>query len=419
MKNLIEQLRCKFVGQSCIESTDKNNMDNNISAKTQPEGGNALFFISFGIYLAYSILDMSLYQKFLMNAHRVIFILCFAIVGVFEIRKFSYKNNKELVLSLFFIFVSLFYMYIVGGARFVVVFAFIYSAREMDFKRIARFSILISSIALGFIIISSFLGIIPNITNMHHGKLCYYLGFRHILHAPLFLFNITALVLYERGSKIKWMQILFLILLNVGMFFLTDSRLSFYLILLILFADIILKIFPNLLTCNRVIKVVCLILSFSYFFVCIFSLYATIEYGNVAWLSKLDKLVDGRLHLGKEALMAFGISLLANKNTVWNGAGLDSMGNLPTGKYIYADNLYIHILLTYGVIFLVVYVILFTLVLFKCLKKKEHHLFIILVALAFRGFIDDLSFYLCYNTFVLLIGSMLISPKFPSNYSEP
>lgn len=419
MKNLIEQLKCKFGGQSFVESTDKNTMDNNISAKTQPEGGNTLFYISFGIYLAYSILNMSLYSKFLVNASGVIFKLCFAIVGVYEVRKFSYKNNKELVLGLFFILVPLFYMYIVGGAEFAVIFAFIYSAREMDFKRIARFSILISSIALGFIIISSFLGVIPNPVFMHHGKLRYNLGFRGMLFAPLFLFNITTLVLYERGSKIKWMQILFLILLNVGMFFLTDSRLSFYLSLLILFADIMLKIFPNLLTCNKVIKVVCLVLSFSYIFVCIFSLYATIEYGNVAWLSKLDKLVDGRLRLGKEALMTFGISLLANKNTVWIGNGLDAMGNLPTGKYIYADNLYIHILLTYGVIFLVVYVILFTLVLFKCLKKKEHHLFIILVALAFRGFIDDLSFYLCYNTFVLLIGSMLISPKFPTNYSEP
>ena len=107
--------------------------------------------------------------------------------------------------------------------------------------------------------------------------------------------------------------------------------------------------------------------------------------------------------------MTYGVSLFGNRNITWVGSGLDPMGNRASGTYLYVDNLYLQIMQKYGIIFFVVYILLFTLVLFKCLKRKEYHLFMLLVALAARGFLDDLSLQLYYNTFWFPIGRMLLA----------
>lgn len=362
------------------------------------------FFISYGIYLAFSILNTSFYAKYIIDIYKRILVFCLIFLIIYEIQTLKY-NKRELFNAFLAVLISLF-MYYVGSGSFAVIFVFVYCGRNIDFKKIASFTVLISSLIMGIVISSAFLGTIQNFEEIHEGNMRMYLGFRYGLYAPCYLFNITALVVYVKGYKIRWRQIIFLLIVNFGMFLLTDARLSFYLAVLMLFAVGVIKCFPDVLKPR---KILCVLLSCSYIVIGLFSFYSTFYYGIYGWLSGLNEMTGGRLGLGKRSLLAYGVSLFGNKDIRWVGNGLDAMGNRGSGNYLYVDNLYVRILQLYGIIFFVIYILLFTLTLFKCWKKKEWHLFIILVALAGRGFMDDLSLYLYYNTFWLVIGRMLLS----------
>lgn len=361
-----------------------------------------IYFFAYGIYLAFSILNTSFYAKYILDFYGIALWFCFAILAFREVLVLRF-TPYDLLKLIFAIFITV-YMYIVGSGSFSAIFIFLYCGRNIEFKKIAKFTVYISSAVVSFVIISSYCGIIQNYISTHVGNVRQYLGFRYGLYPPCYLFNITALAIYIHKFKIKWSYLITLLLLNYGMFLLTDARVSFYLSIALLIAVMILKIRNDTLACK---KVLCGFLSLSYIAVAAFSIFATVNYSRLAWLNDLNEKVGGRLALGLTSIMTYGVSLFGNKNITWIGQGLDPMGNRLAGTYLYVDNLYLHILQKYGIVFFIIYILLFTLVLFRCVKAKEYHLFLILVTLAFRGFIDDLSIQLFYNTFWLVIGQMV------------
>ena len=72
---------------------------------------------------------------------------------------------------------------------FSFMFLFSFGARKINFKRICRVTALITSILLIFVILSSFLGVIPNYLLFFNDRSRHYLGFRYALNAPAFWFN--------------------------------------------------------------------------------------------------------------------------------------------------------------------------------------------------------------------------------------
>lgn len=358
-----------------------------------------LFFFAYGLYIFIGIMNISFFQIYTNNITKYINILCMLILLYNELLN-KKICIKEIFLLLFISLLAFPVMIHNNGTLFIMI-LFIYCARSIDFRKIAKFSLLESILLLFLVIFSSKIGIITNYISTEGGRIREYLGFRYALFSPMILFNITALELYLHKDKFSPFRYIILFILNYYVYIKTDSRLSFYLsILLILFIAILTR-FPNFFKKRNVL---CKIMVFSFILCSIFSLVTTINYDySNPYMSKLNEILGRRLYLGHISLDMYPINLLGH-DTKYIGNGLDMYGNKTSGTYFYVDCLYLNLLEKYGLIFTVILLLLLTYSLSNTLKEKDYFLLVILTFFALHGIIDDLEIYIYYNTFWFIIS---------------
>lgn len=128
------------------------------------------------------------------------------------------------------------------------------------------------------------------------------------------------------------------------------------------------------------------------------------------WILSLDKFLGGRIYLASKSLSMYGFGLLG-RNIQWIGNGLNADGQRSTMSYLYVDNMYIQVLQKYGLLFLILFLGLITLSMILLYQRKQYFLLVILILLAFHATIDDLTFNLHYNLFIVLLGLPFASRK--------
>lgn len=371
---------------------------------------NIVFYISYGIYLILSVLSTSFYAMYVVGILKYAFVFCGILLIVNE-TAIMHKYSLLAVIWMAILAVVLCVTLITSPNALWIVstLLYVYMGRNIHFKSIARFTVLIETIMVSFIIISALLGIITNYTvSQAGGRIRSYLGFLYALIPSAYVFNITALAIYLAGTKIKWKEILFLLLINWLIFIPTNSRLSFFLAIFLLFVSGFLKIKPYFFNDKKIIQN---ILSFVFPICCALSIYLSITYTPSNYrMRELNSFLGGRLAYGRNAFFQYGFALFG-QDVDFHGNGLTSAGKVSTETYNYVDNLYLQILINFGIIILLVYLFIHTVALIKSRKQCDYFLFCILIILALHGLIDDLIIRLQYNTFWFVIGPLVFSGR--------
>lgn len=362
----------------------------------KPKGQDIVFWISYALFLIFGILSTSFYYKYFIGTpYSMIKYFCIGLLFFRELSIGKYSIQSFLT-GLMFVALVLITRSQASVSTVAFILIYIFCARNVEFEDIAWFSIWISSITMVFIIVSAQLGIIQDYIYSNVARVRHYLGFRYALFGPTFLFNITGLVLYVKKAKIKWIELSVLVAINWWMFVMTNSRLSFYLSVWMVFVFGVLKVRPNLLRSKRVL---CWGMVFAFVFSFVISVYFTVTYNpDVEWKYQLNTVLGGRLRLGQSSLLQSGISLFGQKVEMV-GNGLDAFGNKNINPYNYVDSFYIQILQRYGIIFSIVWITILTFTLYYCYKINDYYMMTCLVFIAGHCVIDDLSLSLYYNTF--------------------
>lgn len=368
------------------------------------KGIDLLFFLAYGLFLSAGILSTSFYYKYYSGVpHKVIIVVVLALLIYKEL-----YGNRITRKSLFTLVVGaglFFLVNHVGSVLVAVMFLLIWSSRNIDFRQIARFSLAMSMVLFAFIICSSHLGIIKNVVITRGNRVRYYLGFRYALYGPAILYNITSLYLYIKKAKIKWLELLILFAVNYWVYVQTNSRLSFCLTVFVMFSCVMLRYFPNILKKRRIL---CLGMIGSFWVCALVSIGLTALYNSsIPWMNSLNSILGGRLKLGKNSILEYGIPMFGQKVS-WNGWGLDVNGNVSSQSltnYNYVDCGYLNVLQHYGILLLAICLIVLTIALVKCYQRKNYYLLILLTLVALHAMIDDLIIYLFYNTLWFVAAS--------------
>ena len=365
---------------------------------------NLLFYFSYSIYLGYNLLDTSFYSKNINVFGNLLIIIVLAMLIFKEVIDFK-VNSRDLILFIILAVISgLFYIYM--GSNYAVLPVFIYSARNVNTTTIVKISYRISLVLLIFIIVSSYLGWITNYITYDGGREREYVGFRYSLFGPAILCNIIFLKVYLEKDNIKWRTLMFLIIGNYALYEFTDSRLTFGLGMLLLILTILIKLFSKF---KRVLMNKILI--GSYVVSGLLSLYFTIGYNHLSeWHSNINEFLGGRLSLGYSTLKYYGYGLLGKRITLV-GNGLDVDGYITTETYDYVDNLYIQLLLKLGLLFLVIFILGMTIVMWRVYRLNDIYLYIIFSLLALHGIIDDLMILPQYNSFWFVIAALFYKTR--------
>ena len=365
---------------------------------------NLLFYFAYSIYLGYNLLDTSFYSKNINVFGNLLIIIVLAMLIFKEVIDFK-VNSRDLTLFIILAIIGgLFFNYM--GYNYAMLPFFVYSARNVNTTTIVKISYRISLVLLIFIIVSSYLGWITNYITYDGGREREYVGFRYSLFGPAILCNIIFLKVYLEKDNIKWRTLMFLIIGNYALYEFTDSRLTFGLGMLLLILTILIKLFSKF---KRVLMNKILI--GSYVVSGLLSLYFTIGYNHLSeWHSNINEFLGGRLSLGYSTLKYYGYGLLGKKITLV-GNGLDVDGYITTETYDYVDNLYIQLLLKLGLLFLVIFILGMTIVMWRVYRLNDIYLYIIFSLLALHGIIDDLMILPQYNSFWFVIAALFYKTR--------
>ena len=365
---------------------------------------NLLFYFSYSIYLGYNLLDTSFYSKNINVFGNLLIIIVLVMLIFKEVIDFK-VNSRDLTLFIILAIIGgLFFNYM--GYNYAMLPFFVYSARNMNTATIVKISYRISLVLLIFIIVSSYLGWITNYITYDGGREREYVGFRYSLFGPAILCNIIFLKVYLEKDNIKWRTLMFLIIGNYALYEFTDSRLTFGLGMLLLILTILIKLFSKF---KRVLMNKILI--GSYVVSGLLSLYFTIGYNHLSeWHSNINEFLGGRLSLGYSTLKYYGYGLLGKRITLV-GNGLDVDGYITTETYDYVDNLYIQLLLKLGLLFLVIFILGMTIVMWRVYRLNDIYLYIIFSLLALHGIIDDLMILPQYNSFWFVIAALFYKTR--------
>lgn len=365
---------------------------------------NLLFYFAYSIYLGYNLLDTSFYSKNINVFGNLLIIIVLVMLIFKEVIDFK-VNSRDLTLFIILAIIGgLFFNYM--GYNYAMLPFFVYSARNVNTTTIVKISYRISLVLLIFIIVSSYLGWITNYITYDGGREREYVGFRYSLFGPAILCNIIFLKVYLEKDNIKWRTLMFLIIGNYALYEFTDSRLTFGLGMLLLILTILIKLFSKF---KRVLMNKILI--GSYVVSGLLSLYFTIGYNHLSeWHSNINEFLGGRLSLGYSTLKYYGYGLLGKKITLV-GNGLDVDGYITTETYDYVDNLYIQLLLKLGLLFLVIFILGMTIVMWRVYRLNDIYLYIIFSLLALHGIIDDLMILPQYNSFWFVIAALFYKTR--------
>ena len=374
---------------------------------------NFLFFSAFLLYMTVSILSMTFFQFWIKGLIvNSVLIFCVALLLIKELlfRKFT----KTAVLLSGLVFLTVVILIITQSTRgfnsILYLLLFFVSARDINTEKLCRYSFAISLFLFILVVFSAENGIIINYSGMTAKGFVNYLGFRYGLYASSVFSNIVLIRLYLKMDHISWFELAIWIGLSVIFFHLTISRLIFFILAIALFFVILMK---KIRLNNNTIRMCAHPLVYSYVIIMLFSVYSVLFYDeNVGWMRVLNLLLEGRLSMQNRIIILNGLTKLRD-NIIIVGNALNDMGEHANGSYLYADNLFINMILNYGIITVIAFTIIITIALQRAYQNGDYKLVFIMSLLAFHGLVDDLVQYLFFNSFYLIIASSLY--KYPMN----
>ncbi len=371
-----------------------------------------IFYIAYTIFMVFGILRTTVFYKYFMDYYMDILRLVVVLLALPELSVHKLRK-KEFVGAIICLLVTVLQFGTVSNSIKLtcILLLFIYCSRDKDFDQIARYSIYLTAVIVGVVILLSSVGIVENyrFSGDALGRQRECIGFLYPLYPAAFVLNISLLYFYIKRQKMKVMNILVVLLVNYYIYSRTVSRLSFYLAVVICILALLLRKRKHV----RMNGGLSNIISWCYVILPALSVLLAIFYSpDVPWMNTLNQIFGRRLYYSHVSLIKYGVGL-TSRYVPWTGFGLNAYGQrAASGSYLYVDNYYVHILQENGLLFFFLYCVSSTIVIKLCRKMNDIYLFSAFAIIALHGLIDNLIGSMYYNTFWLVIGTILMRTYF-------
>jgi len=358
-----------------------------------------LFWVSFSLYIIFTTLAYTFFLPYYEGAiYKLILLFCMLCLVIREI-SLDFFSSKLLIPFVLCLLVAAIFAKNAPQIMYIAIPMYIFSARNISFHKIALVTAYIQAVILAVVVICSQIGLLTDYFEMWFGRTRHYLGFYYSLYGPTLLYNIIALYLYAKGREVKWYMYVFLSAADYLLYKLTDSRLTFITSMLLIVISLLYRFFPKVNQKLGIINWICV----AAFPICgIGSIILTSKYKPFGYMKRLNSFLGDRLYYGYNSLRRYGVSFLGQKIN-WIGNGLRADGTSSSLVRTYVDNLYQQDLQRYGLLFFITALVVLTVFSYKCYKKKDSLMLYILALAAVHAILDDLVFFICFNTFWLAI----------------
>lgn len=373
-----------------------------------PVSGIKIYFLAFTIYFLPNFLMQTTFSDGT-NSHFLRLISYIAIplllYKIFAIDKWS---RTELVVIILLLLTSVVTWRIAQNNDYILLFPFIFGAKNINFKTIIKWYLYFSTIFMLSIMAMSLLRVIPNLIYYSENRPTRYaLGMVFPSNIAAFILFMALAYCYLRFNHLNlWDYCGIFIAACIGMK-LTNTRLDLIATILII---------PVMIIAQRAYrnkKISRYLASFFWFavpitaWIVIFGSYFYSE--NNYLLKKLNDLSSGRLVLGHYAFQRYKPNLFGRSIEEYSYAGVQghkyANGIGQSHNYFYIDSSYLRMLLLLGIVAFIVIVICLTLVALKSTAQRTYVLSAIILIVSLSLMFEPHVIQLVYNPFLLSLLS--------------
>ena len=278
---------------------------------------------------------------------------------------------------------------------------------NVDMKVVLRNYVVVAGILVVGVFLLSLVGMVPNLQYNRAGVIRNSFGFIYPTDFASHCFYLFLAISYLLKDKLIWTRSLFGVLLSAFIIKYCDARLN---ALSILLATVIFIYFYY--SKEKKLKIFAL---FPYSAVVFASIVTYLSY-KFSWsnpfLVSINKLITGRLALGRNAFDTFGVHLFGTRNVQFIGSGGKTESVIG---YNYVDSSYVQMLFTYGIAPVVLLIIIYVVASRKQYKDGQYLFVAILSLIAFNCMIEAFWFVPTYNIFMFLLFTTNTFSKKESN----
>ena len=278
----------------------------------------------------------------------------------------------------------------------------VFSARDIDFRKLLGTFSLATFLVLCLTIYASQKGIIANMFMNADGGYRFSLGFNYVSFASQRMFFALCSYLMFRGKKITYIELMALLLGTIYMYQQTSTSSPFYLSILILtYALLSVKIFKKeFIIGNFWTKT---LVQYGFILALVIILYFCFySSGNLFHL--VDQFTHNRLRLSVNGFQNFGVSWLGQPISFTT---LDIFGNF-TSNYNYIDSSFVQLLVIDGLIVSVFMLFALTKVMRYFVSIQKDIVLACLGIMIIHGMFDPQMLVLRYSPLILFISRLFI-----------
>ena len=324
--------------------------------------------------------------------------------------RFLYKmrvSYKYLILSILLLLSGVLVYFQTNRLNFLVYSMLLVLLVNVDMKVVLRNYVVVAGILVVGVFLLSLVGMVPNLQYNRAGVIRNSFGFIYPTDFASHCFYLFLAISYLLKDKFIWTRSLFGVLLSAFIIKYCDARLN---ALSILLATVIFIYFYY--SNGKKLKIFALL---PYSAVVFASVVTYLSY-KFSWsnpfLVSVNKLITGRLALGRNAFDTFGVHLFGTRNVQFIGSGGKTESVIG---YNYVDSSYVQMLFTYGIVPVVLLIIIYVVASRKQYKDGQYLLVAILSLIAFNCMIEAFWFVPTYNIFMFLLFTTNTFSKKESN----
>jgi len=327
------------------------------------------------------------------NSFIIVFLLAYFIL--------SYKVNKNIFLD-----GLLAVVFIIGYTYFqksVLVFIFIIMCRDVPFSLIVKSFLLASLLGMLFILCTYALSLYPKSSLdlfREDGYYRYLLGYRFPTFLPNYYFHMVLGWVFLRKERIKLIEIISILVINVPIYQLTDTRAVFFLVILTCAAVMALKYGRVCYSTFILGRTFSFLTKYSFVIFAFIAIYFQYTYdSSIYWMASLNSAFSGRLFLGHMGFELYNITPFGN--LVEFVTMLEVTGK---NKFFYIDSAYVQLLLVYGVIIFSLILIAYTRIGYEIIKRNDKYFGLVLILLFAHSLTDPQLMSPEFNPFMMCLG---------------
>ncbi len=331
---------------------------------------------------------------------------------------FEVKSRGKQIMLVLLLALGWFYAYYWRDKNDTVVFEallLIVASAERDFRKIAKYSIVILSATMLFAFAMYLAGIFPDYTKMRGDKVRHSFGTIYCTDLAAHWGFIILTYVFLKEGRMKWPAYAVMLLLTILNVLFVDGRTAYMCVLAAMAASLLAevirrkqrKIPEGLLLCWR------WLLCFSFIALAAFYLVLNVTYENDpnAFYNKIGFLhnLSNRLETSRRVTTVLPFSWFGKYFLqLGDGMGLSE----KIGFYTFLDDSYIRVYVMYGVVALTVFLGIFTAIQYRLLKAKKTFQMFIIALVAFSCFLEHHMLEVGYNIFMVLLfaGGVTGSP---------